>query len=140
MMFKDRLKYLIENITVNNQQVTPYKIGKDTDVSRVSIENYLSGKQTPSIDKATILAQYFNISVNWLLTGEGEMLRVGQEVAKQNEDTITISKEVWELVKKQADSLLRKDQQIDDLISILKKDNALQDNNADYVAVTGSDK
>lgn len=140
MMFKDRLKYLIENITVNNQQVTPYKIGKDTDVSRVSIENYLSGKQTPSIDKATIIAQYFNISVNWLLTGEGEMLRVGQEVAKQNEDTITISKEVWELVKKQADSLLRKDQQIDDLISILKKDNALQDNNADYVAVTGSDK
>jgi transcriptional regulator with XRE-family HTH domain len=139
-MFKDRLKYLIENITVNNQQVTPYKIGKDTDVSRVSIENYLSGKQTPSIDKATIIAQYFNISVNWLLTGEGEMLRVGQEVAKQNEDTITISKEVWELVKKQADSLLRKDQQIDDLISILKKDNALQDNNADYVAVTGSDK
>lgn len=140
MMFKDRLKYLIENITVNNQQVTPYKIGKDTDVSRVSIENYLSGKQTPSIDKATIIAQYFNISVNWLLTGEGEMLRVGQEVAKQNEDTITISKEVWELVKKQADSLLRKDQQIDDLISILKKDNALQDNNADYVAATGSDK
>ena len=140
MMFKDRLKYLIENITVNNQQVTPYKIGKDTDVSRVSIENYLSGKQTPSIYKATIIAQYFNISVNWLLTGEGEMLRVGQEVAKQNEDTITISKEVWELVKKQADSLLRKDQQIDDLISILKKDNALQDNNADYVAVTGSDK
>ena len=131
---------MIENITVNNQQVTPYKIGKDTDVSRVSIENYLSGKQTPSIDKATIIAQYFNISVNWLLTGEGEMLRVGQEVAKQNEDTITISKEVWELVKKQADSLLRKDQQIDDLISILKKDNALQDNNADYVAVTGSDK
>ena len=140
MMFKDRLKYLRENITVNTQQVTPYKIGKDTDVSRVSIENYLSGKQTPSIDKATIIAQYFNISVNWLLTGEGEMLRVGQEVAKQNEDTITISKEVWELVKKQADSLLRKDQQIDDLISILKKDNALQDNNADYVAVTGSDK
>lgn len=140
MTFKDRLKYLINNITVNDQQATAYRIGKETTVSRVSIENYLSGKQTPSIEKATIIAQYFNISVNWLLTGEGEMRREEQEETKQDGDTVTLSKEVWELIKKQTDSLIRKDQQIEELISILKKDNVLPENNADCAAAAGSDK
>lgn len=140
MTFKDRLKYLINNIIVNDQQVTAYRIGKETTVSRVSIENYLSGKQTPSIEKATIIAQYFNISVNWLLTGEGEMRREEQGITKLDDDTVTLSKEVWELIKKQTDSLIRKDQQIDELISILKKDNVLPENNAGCVAASGSDK
>lgn len=140
MAFKDRLKYLIENVSINNQQVTPYRIGKDTTVSRVSIENYLSGKQTPSIEKATIIAQYFNISVNWLLTGEGEIMRVEQQAIKKDEETVTVPKETWEIMKKQSDSLARRDQQIDELIALFKKDNVHQDKNADCVAATGSDK
>lgn len=140
MAFKDRLKYLIENVSINNQQVTPYRIGKDTTVSRVSIENYLSGKQTPSIEKATIIAQYFNISVNWLLTGEGEIMRVEQQAIKKDEETVTVPKETWEIMKKQSDSLARRDQQIDELIALFKKDNAHRDKNVDCVAATGSDK
>ncbi|WP_303019797.1 helix-turn-helix domain-containing protein [Parabacteroides goldsteinii] len=139
-MFKDRLKYLIDNIPVNNQHVTTYRIGKETTVSRVSVENYLSGKQSPSIEKATIIAQYFNISVNWLLTGEGEMCRTAVQSSMQGKENFTVSKEVWEVIKKQADSLTRKDKQIDDLISMLKKDNALPENDAKCADATGSDK
>lgn len=75
MDFKDRLKYLIDNEVVGGKKATPYQIGKNTSVSRQSIENYLIGKQRPSIDNATIIAGYFGVSANWLLTGEGEMLK-----------------------------------------------------------------
>lgn len=140
MEFKDRLKYLIDNIMVDNQPVTSYRIGKETSVSRVSVENYLSGRQTPSIGRATIIAQYFEVSVNWLLTGEGEMLKAELQMPKQSEEFVNVSKEVWDVIKKQAESLVRKDKQIDDLISLLKKGDAHLEKNAVCAAATGSDK
>ena len=58
----------------------------------------------------------------------------------QGKENFTVSKEVWEVIKKQADSLTRKDKQIDDLISMLKKGNALPENDARCADATGSDK
>lgn len=64
MEFKDRLKIAIEN-----KGVTPYAIGRDTKISKVSIRNYLGGTK-PSIDNLNILSDYLGVSAEWLLTGK----------------------------------------------------------------------
>lgn len=64
MEFKDRLKIAIEN-----KGVTPYAIGRDTKISKVSIRNYLGGTK-PNIDNLNILSDYLGVSAEWLLTGK----------------------------------------------------------------------
>lgn len=62
MEFKDRLKIAIEN-----KGVTPYAIGRDTKVSKVSVLNYLNGTK-PNIGNISILAEYLGVSVEWLIS------------------------------------------------------------------------
>ena len=57
MEFKDRLKIAIEN-----KGVTPYAIGRDTKVSKVSVMNYLNGTK-PNIGNINILADYLGVNV-----------------------------------------------------------------------------
>lgn len=69
MEFKDRLKYLLDTKKVNGKRATTYQIGKNTSISRPTVEMYLKGS-VPSYDKAKILADFFGVSVEWLMTGE----------------------------------------------------------------------
>ena len=74
-----------------------------------------------------ILNFYQDLSRVWLLTGEGEMLKVEGETASQpilpieNGETVVIPGKVWKVIEQQADSLAARDKQIDDLIAILKE-------------------
>lgn len=63
MEFKDRLKKAIED-----KGVTPYAIGRDTTISKVSVRNYLKGTK-PSLDNISILSKYLDVDFGWLLTG-----------------------------------------------------------------------
>ena len=97
MEFKDRLQHLFDITLINNKPITTYRVGKDTSITRVSLDNYLSGKQSPSIENATIIAQYFNVSTEWLLKGEGN------KETDEDSSFISLSREVWNVIKKQAD-------------------------------------
>lgn len=68
MSLHDRLKKAIEE-----KGITPYKIGQDTPVSRALMGKYLAGDTEPSVKNIILLAQYLDIDLNWLLTGEGNM-------------------------------------------------------------------
>ena len=74
MSFSERLK-----ICMSTNSITSYYIGKNSSVSRQSVENYLLEKQVPSIQSATIIADCIGISVDWLLTGTGEMMKTTEE-------------------------------------------------------------
>ena len=72
---------------------------------------------------------YPDLNTGWLMTGEGEILKNTEhkEPTVEN-DTITIPKEVWSVIKSQADSLRirdeslqSKDNQIDELIKLIKQ-------------------
>jgi len=78
MEFKDRLLHVIESKMINGKKVTSYSIGKNTNVSRQSIDNYISGKQKPTIENATLIADYLGVSVAWLLNGEPEEINNGE--------------------------------------------------------------
>lgn len=134
MEFKDRLRYLIDNVEVNNKKVSSYRIGKESGVSRVSYENYMSGEQIPTIDKAIIIAQYFNVSISWLLTGKGEI-----RVADND------SNEVIAILKDRISDLERKNEELNREVGRLEgrlieiKKHAPEEGNATCAIASGSD-
>ncbi|MBV5282207.1 MAG: LexA family transcriptional regulator [Paludibacter sp.] len=62
MDFKTTLSKVLEL-----KQITPYRIGKDTSVSKQSVMNYMSGKSIPSGDALKELADYLNVTTDYLI-------------------------------------------------------------------------
>lgn len=57
-----------------------------------------------------------NINFVWVKTGEGEMF-----VSDSLNSQMTVPKDVWSVIKKQAESLSARDRQIDELMGLLKE-------------------
>ena len=73
---------------------------------------------------AKISANFPDVSIDWLLLGKGEMLRQNSE--KNNDERVPMVKipvDVWETMQMQTESLKRKDEQISQLIEMLKGNN-----------------
>ena len=79
MAFKDRLKKLTEIKRVSN-----YRIAKETNISRSTISNYLDGKTKPNMSHVKLIADYFGVSENWLLNGDGNMVNAHPNGVKEN--------------------------------------------------------
>lgn len=58
-----------------------------------------------------------NINDVWITEGEGSLLKTD---TPNSTDTVTVPKEVWEVVKAQANSLAARDRQVDELIGLLR--------------------
>ena len=52
--------------------VTSYKVSKDTGVTQTSLSNWKSGRNTPSTKTLQKIADYFGVSVDYLMTGKEE--------------------------------------------------------------------
>ena len=50
--------------------VTPYRVCKETGITTATISNWKAGRYTPKQDKLQKIADYFNVSVDYLMTGE----------------------------------------------------------------------
>lgn len=53
--------------------VTPYKVSKETGISQSSLSDWKMGRVTPKSDTMKKLADYFNVSVDYLMTGVDEV-------------------------------------------------------------------
>lgn len=84
MDFKDRLRSLLDR-----DNVTAYRIWKDTAITKGTIGNYLEGKTNPNKSNIALLAQYFDVNEEWLATGEGQMERQGNV---KNEEPFLVTK------------------------------------------------
>lgn len=62
--FSDRLAYCL-----NNKDLTPYKVSKDTGISQSTISRYLANKTSPNTSTVFQLADYLNVSPRWLQDG-----------------------------------------------------------------------
>ncbi|MBP3888574.1 MAG: helix-turn-helix transcriptional regulator [Cellulosilyticum sp.] len=47
--------------------VSAYKVSKDTGISQVTLSNWKNGISTPKQDKLKIIADYFKVSLNYLM-------------------------------------------------------------------------
>ena len=61
-MFGEILVKLIEE-----RGVTAYQIAKATGLSNTALSRYKSGKQDPAIDKLVAIADFFDVSTDYLL-------------------------------------------------------------------------
>lgn len=50
--------------------VTPSKVSKATGISTATLTSWKQGKYTPKREKMKLIADYFNVSVDFLITGK----------------------------------------------------------------------
>lgn len=64
--------YKIFEMLLAERGVTAYQVSKATGISTGSLTDWKKGRSQPKIDKLQKIANYFGVSVNYLLTGEQE--------------------------------------------------------------------
>lgn len=62
--------------------VTPYKVAKETGVNQGTLTGWKKGEYAPKIDKLKKIADYFDVSVEWL-SGESNERNPVSEIKKE---------------------------------------------------------
>lgn len=73
--------------------VTDYTVAKETGLSQSVFSDWKKGKSTPKTEKLLRIAQYFGISLDYLVTGQ----KTPAEAAKTAQEP-RYSRQVWELL------------------------------------------
>lgn len=73
--------------------ITAYKVAKDTGITQSTLSDWKRGRSTPKTDNMKKLADYFNVSVDYLMTGKE---KEGGETYYLNDETREIAQEVFE--------------------------------------------
>lgn len=77
--------YEIFEQLLQNFGVTAYRVAKETGVTQSTLSDWKRGRSTPKADNMKKLADYFNVSVDYLMTGEekeGDKYYLNDETAK----------------------------------------------------------
>ncbi len=59
------LKIIRKKLKLNQQ-----KVALDLNISREALSHYENGKRQPSLEMLIKMSNYFNVSINYLITGE----------------------------------------------------------------------
>jgi len=51
----------------NEKGVTDYRVSKDTGIATATLVAWKQGKYTPKVDKLAILAEYFGVTIEYLM-------------------------------------------------------------------------
>ena len=73
--------------------VTAYKVSKATGISQSSLSDWKLGKVTPKTENMKKIADYFGVSVEYLMTGEE---KEGGETYYLNEETSKMAQDIFE--------------------------------------------
>lgn len=76
--------YSIFEELCNSRGVTPYKVGKETEISSSTLSDWKNGKYKPKQDKLQKIADYFDVSVDYLMNGKEPAIEdmYGEKYAK----------------------------------------------------------
>ena len=72
---------------------TAYKVSVETGIAQSTLSDWKKGKSTPKADKLQKIADLFNVSLNYLMTGEG---KEGGETYYLNEETSKMAQSIFE--------------------------------------------
>ena len=98
MDFNSRLDKLIKD-----KGVTPYVVSKKTGISQATLSRVLSRSTAKMCEKnIELLAQYFEVDVEWLRTGVGDMLRNIENISESNSNQ---EKDYLAIIKNQSDQI-----------------------------------
>lgn len=68
--------------------VTPYKISKETGISRATLSEWKKGTYTPKRDKMQLIADFFGVSLEYLTTGKEPAYYQDSKTAKMAQDIL----------------------------------------------------
>lgn len=83
-----KMANISDRLRIVSQGMKVAEIARKCNIAHNSVKRYLEG-ETPSVEIALIISREFNIEINWLLTGEGPMLR-GEVAAPANDAMVAI--------------------------------------------------
>ena len=69
--------------------VTTYQVSKATGISQSTFSNWKSRRNLLSADKATLIANYFGVSLDYLMTGKDEPKAMASELTARDERDIS---------------------------------------------------
>lgn len=64
------------------RNVRPGTVSRATGISTATLTNWKQGKYTPKLDKLQKIADYFGVTVDYLMTGEREEYYLNKETAE----------------------------------------------------------
>ncbi|MEG2013791.1 MAG: helix-turn-helix transcriptional regulator [Anaerovoracaceae bacterium] len=74
--------------------VTAYRVAKDTGIGTATLTNWKNGKYTPKQDKMQKIADYFDVSIDYLMTGRkhgsGEVTITKNYAKNKTEDKLLL--------------------------------------------------
>ncbi|MCJ7856149.1 helix-turn-helix domain-containing protein [Lachnospiraceae bacterium NSJ-143] len=79
MEFRERLKLLRENYYVNGKKLTQTQLANILGYGYTAISNYESGRNEPSINDLKKIADFFNVSLDYLLCTTNDPTKVGEK-------------------------------------------------------------
>ena len=85
--------YEIFEKLLEEYNVTAYKVCKATGLTTATISNWKAGRYTPKQDKMQKIADYFGVSIEYLMTGEE---KEGSETYYLNKETAKAAQEIFE--------------------------------------------
>lgn len=65
VVFLKGLKFIRKQRNLNQQ-----KVAIDLNISREALSHYENGKREPSLDMLVKMSEYFNVSIDFLITGK----------------------------------------------------------------------
>lgn len=81
----------------NQKGITPYRVCKDTGLTTATISNWKAGRYIPKQDKMQAIADYFGVSIKYLMTGKEE--DANGETLIKSRDLKQKYQEIYELLK-----------------------------------------
>lgn len=73
--------------------LTSYKVAKEAGVTQTALSNWKSGRSTPTTKTLQKIADYFGVSIDYLMNGEERETADGYYL---NEDTAKLAQEMFE--------------------------------------------
>lgn len=95
--------------------VTAYRVAKEAGVTQTSLSNWKSGRNTPSTATLQKIADYFGVTIDYLMTGK-EAVRIKKEAELTAKDQRDIAKKLDKILGEidSNDSLMFDSGEIDD--------------------------
>lgn len=87
---------------LDEREVTAYRVAKETGVGTATLSSWKNGKYTPKPDKMQKLADYFGVSLEYLMTGKETFSTISSysvhETARHDE--LDIARDLNNIMKK----------------------------------------
>ena len=98
--------YSIFEQLLKQKGVTVYRVSKETGISQTTFIEWRQGKYTPKLDKLQKIADYFGVSVDYLLGNEPKEKPAGQTTDEPNEKILKFVEILRELPEDKLDLVI----------------------------------